>query len=176
MFLIQQLVLLFSVLFLVFATDPSSSETCISDPANDKRCIHRLYGTKTTYKNSRDLIKEVSTAQPINLENCQTVSLYVFKRHGIRYPDGEDIPDMEKTLNKIRDQVLIAASEGNTSLCDFDVESLRKWKINMNPEDDNLITRSGEQEIAEVGKNLREINVFNRSLISTSFSYHSCIS
>ena len=136
----------------VMARDTTSQDVCISAPNFDRNCLHRLYGTKTTYKNAREMIKRGSPVMSVIPETCYPVSLYMFKRHGIRYPDREDISKMEETLSQIRDEVLVAASQGRTSLCNSDVEALRRWQIRMIPDDDNMITPSGEKEIAEIGQ------------------------
>lgn len=85
---------------------------------------------------------------------------YLFKRHGIRYPDGEDIPEIENLLEELRQQLEIFHSTHKTSsgqpgspvLCDEDVEIIRKWRINMKETDDNLITDTGATEISTIGK------------------------
>lgn len=77
--------------------------------------------------------------------------LYMFKRHAIRYPDGEDIPDMESKLQSLKQQALAAHINGRSGLCPEAIHGLQNWRINMKPEDDNLITASGLKETAEIG-------------------------
>jgi hypothetical protein len=76
----------------------------------------------------------------------------MFKRHAIRYPDGEDIPEMDQVLRSLRDEIMRAYANGKSGLCGNDIQSLRRWQINMRPEDDNHITATGNSESAQIGQ------------------------
>lgn len=150
----------------------SKSKSPISEPSltsqqkyrclsNDPNKLHPLFGTKTTYTEAVKLIKKssdlLSNAVP---PQCQAVSFYLFKRHGIRYPDGENIPEIENLLEELKNQLVNFHSTHRTSsgqpespvVCEEDVEMIRKWRINMKESDDNLITDTGATEIASIGK------------------------
>ena len=143
---------LIPLLSVVYSENPSSPPvTCLATD-KDKKCLHRLYGTKTTYQDAVESIKDSITKNWKIDDKCSPISLYLFKRHAIRFPDGEDIPDMKKALNKVRERVLKAASRGKTFLCQEDIDVLRTWKFSMTPEDDNLITDSGVKETERIGK------------------------
>ena len=110
---------------------------------------HRLYGTKTKYSDAqRHIVSSVNASIP---PTCEPIMLYLFKRHAIRYPDGEDIPEMNQTLEDIKRKALAAHAAGKSSLCPSAIEQLRNWRIGMRPEDDNLITTSGVKETQEIG-------------------------
>lgn len=76
---------------------------------------------------------------------------YLFARHAIRFPDGEDIVPMDNVLRDLRDKVVAAHEAGGTELCDEDVEELRRWSLNMVEADDNRVTPSGELETMQIG-------------------------
>lgn len=127
----------------------SEEGTCDLCSSTATSHIHKLHGTKTTYKTALShIIQSKNTTIP---PTCEPIMMYLFKRHAIRYPDGEDIPEMEQILERIKSQALTAYANGKSGLCPKDIENLRKWKINMKPEDDNLITTTGTQETAEIG-------------------------
>ena len=110
---------------------------------------HRLYGTKTTYSDSLLHIHPWSNATiPAS---CQPVMFYMFQRHAIRYPDGEDIPEMDQMLQDFRDQIVAAADSGKSGLCSQAIDQLRSWRLNMKPDDDNLVTASGVAETGDIG-------------------------
>lgn len=134
------------VLAFVVAGEEGTCRLCSSTTVTHS---HKLHGTKTTYNTARSHITGVPNVTIPS--SCKPAMLYMFKRHAIRYPDGEDIPEMEQILERIRGQALVAHANGQSGLCAKDIENLRKWMINMKPEDDNLITTSGVQETAEIG-------------------------
>lgn len=130
---------------LVCAMDRDACTQCESGAEAE----HRLYGTKTTYA---DALNHIIAGENVTIpSSCKPVMFYLFKRHAIRFPDGEDIPDMENKLERLKQQSLEAHANGKSGLCSSEVESLRKWRINMKPEDDNQITESGLRETAEIG-------------------------
>jgi len=143
---------IFIVLFSNVKSEPSTALTCLATSTPEERkCLHRLYGTKTTYTDAYDYINEDSRQELRIPSTCTPQSLYLFKRHGIRYPDGEDVPEMERTLNGIRDAIVTAFDQGRTGLCREDIDILRNWNLGIKPEDDNLITEHGFTETKRIG-------------------------
>ena len=154
-------IFLLPLLSVVYSEESSSVITCLATATDkDRKCLHRLYGTKTTYQDAVESIKESITNDWKIDDNCSPISLYLFKRHAIRFPDGKDIPAMEKALNKVRKRVLEAASRGKTALCKEDIDVLRKWKLSITPEDDNLITDSGVKETEKIGEIFVPISLY----------------
>ena len=148
-----------SLLFIVVLVHVAGSEegSCHVCSSATTTHHHKLHGTKTTYNTAqRHIIHGPNVTIP---SSCQPAMLYLFKRHAIRYPDGEDIPEMEQVLESIKSQILAAHATGKSGLCPKDVENLQKWKINMKPEDDNLVTTSGARETGEIGTSF--VNLFH---------------
>lgn len=58
---------------------------------------------------------------------------------------------MESKLESLKQLSLTSHVNGRSGLCAEAIEGLRNWRINMKPEDDNLITASGLKETAEIG-------------------------
>ena len=150
-----------------FTYGQASSNRGPKSSAPSYRCLspnpskqHFLFGTKTTYTEAHKLIKKSS--QSINdvvPSECEPVMFYLFKRHGIRYPDGDQIPEIEHALEELKQNLLnfhathktSSGQPGSPVLCDEDVEMIRKWQINMKQSDDNLISDTGATEISTIG-------------------------
>jgi len=113
--------------------------------------LHRLYGFKTTYTDAYDFINQHPRQELRIPSTCTPQSLYIVKRHGIKYPKGADIIEMETTLNEIRDAIVTAFDQGRTGLHGEDIDLLRNWNLGIKPEDDNVIAEHGFTEIKSIG-------------------------
>ena len=151
----------FLIVFMLVLTssDRQNQEDIISCHATDDH-PHRFYGTKTTYTNAFNHLK--ASVKNISIpSSCLPVMVYVFKRHAIRYPDGEDIPVMGKVLGNLRKQIIESAETGSVKMCAKDIESLKRWTLNMKPEDDNSITETGFQETESIGEcDIMSVSIF----------------
>lgn len=125
----------------------SSDSNCYSK-YEDKQ--FRFYGTKTTYKIARESFRNSSFNY--SLPGCEPIMLYFVGRHAIRYPDAEDITEMAEALSSIQKDIIQAASQGLTELCESDVQAIGNWKLRMVESDDNRISESGERETREIGE------------------------
>jgi hypothetical protein len=110
----------------------------------------RFYGSKTTYTIARQTVRNHSFNYEI--PNCEPIMIYFIGRHAIRYPDAEDITEMSQVLPKLQQNILTAAQEGLSELCDKDLEEIRNWKLRMNETDDNRISDTGIIETKAIGK------------------------
>lgn len=124
-----------------------SDSNCYS---KDEDKQFRFYGTKTTYKIARESFRNDSFNY--SLPGCQPIMLYFVGRHAIRYPDAEDITEMAEALSSIQKNIIQAASQGLTELCESDVQAIGNWKLRMVESDDNRISESGERETREIGE------------------------
>ena len=117
-------------------------------PADGKMSIHRFFGTKTLYQKSHAFIQ--NNVKNISIpESCEPIMFYMFKRHAIRYPDGEEIVLMDKFLNQVRK--LIVQDSPDRYLCQEDIRAFKNWNLNMVQENDNDITESGIIETKSIG-------------------------
>ena len=99
----------------------------------------RSFGTKTTYEQAR---KELSSKPEWSPNSKYTpVFAYGFIRHGIRYPDRDDIVAIKKFVT---DNQLPM----DTSNCPKD-----QWPLMaMKPDDDNHLTETGVRELAALAQ------------------------
>lgn len=72
-------------------------------------------------------------------------------RHGQRYPDEDDIIDINKYLPELQSTLT-----NSTLLCEEDRNEFLKWITRLKPEMDNLLTLNGKNFIFEFGKRMRE--------------------
>lgn len=143
------LTFLFILLFAICTSDKQHEEEIPCQSTDDSP--HRFYGTKTTYTNAINYLKRNVKKFSIP-DSCSPQMVYLFKRHAIRYPDGQDIPVMKKVLETLRNHIIEEAKAGNVNMCKRDIDSLKSWTLNMKPEDDNSITETGFKETESIGK------------------------
>lgn len=99
-----------------------------------------FFGTKTTYSNAFDGKKAIGQ-MPKGLE---PVMFYAFIRHGIRYPDRDDIEEMKTLIDEL-----------TYDMSDDSCTSLKSWKLPMIPDDDNRLSLSGAKELAAMASRYR---------------------
>ncbi|GFV95146.1 multiple inositol polyphosphate phosphatase 1 [Trichonephila clavipes] len=123
-------------------------ETChSSDPSP-----YRYYGTKTSYH----IAIENQTDTDLPVEECTPVVFYLLSRHATRYPDKEYIEGMIKLLPTLKEKIINNTKDGKAAFCQEDLESLKKWKLNMKIEDDNRLSQSGKEEAEDLGHRYKE--------------------
>ncbi|GFS28292.1 multiple inositol polyphosphate phosphatase 1 [Nephila pilipes] len=123
-------------------------ETChSSDPS-----AYRYYGTKTSYH----IAIENRTDTDLPVEGCTPVVFYLFSRHATRYPDKEYIEGMIKLLPTLKEKIINNTISGKAGLCQEDLESLKKWKLNMKLDDDNRLSKTGEDEAEDLAHRYKE--------------------
>ncbi|XP_015111808.1 multiple inositol polyphosphate phosphatase 1 [Diachasma alloeum] len=66
------------------------------------------------------------------IPNCQPRQIWMLSRHGIRYPNADDIVKLME-LRNVRDQILINHEQRSDGrLCNEDLDNLRNWSPNAN--------------------------------------------
>lgn len=141
----------------------SAETSCYADIANP----NLYFATKTSYK----FIKNTNTDE-ITLPGCEAVQMWLFSRHGTRYPrndpepGGEDfrqtadgnIQSREMELDALtqqmpilRDAVVQNHESGRGELCAEDVQNLRGWTIDIPPELEEKLAPAGEEEMHDIG-------------------------
>jgi len=83
---------------------------------------------------------------------CKAVHLWTVVRHGTRYPSKQAIKLMNEDLGQLKDVILHAVQEGRSSLCDEDVEELKKWKVDVTTDQAKMLHPEGEKEMVLLGE------------------------
>nr|CAH0110039.1 unnamed protein product [Daphnia galeata] len=121
------------------------------------------FATKTSYK----FIKNTNTDE-ITLPGCEAVQMWLFSRHGTRYPrndpepGGEDfravqgremeLDALTQQMPILRDAVIQNHLSGRGELCAEDLQNLRDWTIDIPPELEEKLAPSGEEEMHDIGQ------------------------
>jgi hypothetical protein len=71
-------------------------ETCPTDSN------YKYMSSKTSY----DLIGNKTNFKAFNISTCRQIGLWHLSRHGQRYPDKDDIVDMNKVLSELKILIL----------------------------------------------------------------------
>jgi hypothetical protein len=105
------------------------------------------------------------------IKGCEAVQMWLFSRHGTRYPrndpepggedDGRAAPqegrEMEldaltQQMPILRDAVIQNHVSGRGELCAEDLQNLRDWTIDIPPELEEKLAPSGEEEMHDIGQ------------------------
>lgn len=103
-----------------------------SCPYDTSQRLVKSFGTKTTYEQARLELNDQKEWKP--KDKYTPIFAYGFIRHGIRYPDRDDIQDILKFIND------------NSFPADLDYDKCPKnrWSLlQMKPDDDNHISDTG---------------------------------
>ncbi|XP_043479163.1 multiple inositol polyphosphate phosphatase 1-like isoform X2 [Leptopilina heterotoma] len=114
---------------------------------DDNPYLH--FGTKSAYNFMHG---ELKTQQ-----NCRPIQLFVVVRHGTRYPDLDQIPNMQKLLI-LRDEIISNHREKQMGhLCESDLKNLENWKLDDNVTDNmtELLTPQGENDLKGLALRLK---------------------
>ncbi|XP_054282249.1 multiple inositol polyphosphate phosphatase 1-like [Macrosteles quadrilineatus] len=119
-------------------------ETCYADNPNP----YLNFGTKTAYEHAYN--KKGIQAVP----DCQPIQLWLVARHGTRWPSADDIPEFSQ-LNDIKNHIISNYNNNKGSLCMKDIENLKEWSFNMSPDQGDMLTKQGRQDLYLLGKRIR---------------------
>lgn len=115
---------------------------------------YRLYGTKTDYRVIVDrfgLEKEPQFTVP----GCRPRAFFLYNRHTTRYPDRENIVEMQDALPQLLKNIQSAAQEKKVHICEADLEQLERWKMPFKPHHDNKVTPSGKSVVGDQVRRFR---------------------
>ena len=107
---------------------------------------HTFFNTKTTYLNSRGVLHARWNGTFPVPEDCRPIYLHFLNRHSIRFPSQKHIKEFDKNLDKFRLNIIKNNHNDLSLTLDF-----IKWKLRMDPNDDNLVTTSGRFQTALTG-------------------------
>ena len=132
----------------------AEKNVCYSSEKNQNQ--RELYGTKTTYTLGKKAFEEKYLKKDWDKigSDCQPIMFYYIARHGIRYPDKDDIQLISEKLVELQKQILEAAKRNETQLCNDDIEAFRNWKLQMKPSDDNNLSETGVYVTKQIGKQI----------------------
>ncbi|XP_064478888.1 multiple inositol polyphosphate phosphatase 1-like isoform X2 [Ornithodoros turicata] len=120
----------------------------------DVTCYHdnprpyRYYSTKTDY---RVLVEDqkLNNVAEFVVPGCKAHALFLLQRHTTRYPDRDNIIEMGDGLPRVLSAIQDAFKDKKTHICPKDVERLGNWTPSFVPDDDNRISKSGEDVVFE---------------------------
>lgn len=135
------------------------SPSCESSPH------YRYYGSKTDYLVSTGAHHEDIQEH----EGCQPIQLYFFTRHAIRYPHAHDSELYADKLLKLKEKIMKLHNERKNILCDSVSKGLYKWKVNMEPWQEDNISESGKKQSHNLALRLKERFP---SLLNISYKYN----
>lgn len=117
---------------------------------------HKLDGSKFGSKSSYFTVANQDTSNLENYEGCEPVMMWMYVRHGSRNPGDDEIIEMNTLLPELRDRIVAAADAGEGGLTFSEIRDLKKWKFDLTPADDKLLTDSGKMEALEMGQRWRQ--------------------
>jgi len=139
---------------------------CLARAQDKKDCYasnlnpYLNFGTKTAYQHAYN--KRGIDPVP----DCRPVQLWLVSRHGTRWPSAEDIPEFSE-LSGIRDHVISNYNANKGTLCSQDIENLRAWSFSMSPDQGDMLTVQGREDLFLLGRRLRS---YFPDLLNTSYS------
>ncbi|EEC05778.1 secreted multiple inositol polyphosphate phosphatase, putative, partial [Ixodes scapularis] len=86
---------------------------------------------------------------------CRPRAFFLYNRHTTRYPDRENIVEMQDVLPQLLRNILSAAQEKKVHICETDLEQLERWKMPFKPHHDNKVTPSGKSVVGDQVRRLR---------------------
>ncbi|KFM71744.1 Multiple inositol polyphosphate phosphatase 1, partial [Stegodyphus mimosarum] len=122
-------------------------KTCHSVDTNP----YRYYGTKTAYYVALGDILNYK----FDVGECKPKTFYLLSRHATRYPDKDNIVEINSILPTLRDRIINSSLSGKVEICAEDLKKLKNWTSEMEPENDNKITDTGEEEAEELAQRLK---------------------
>jgi len=142
--LLYTMYLLFLCL-LYLLISPVTSEHCRSTSPSP----YTMMSTKTGYT---QLLDSLSIPSQVEVPSCTPAHLWTVVRHGTRYPSKKAIHLINEDLTQLRVKLLEAVAAGNSSLCDADVELIKKWKVEVEEKQAKLLHPEGEKEMVLLGE------------------------
>jgi len=105
--------------------------------------------TKTGYT---QLVSMLSSPVEVKVSNCTAMHLWTVVRHGTRYPSKQAIKLMQEDLGHMHVRIMEAVKDGRSSLCNEDVEEMKKWKVEVREDQAKLLHPEGEREMVLLGE------------------------
>lgn len=92
------------------------------------------------------------------LLDCKTLQLWMLSRHGTRHPEEHQIDKISK-LTEYAKKISI----DNSSLCQEDIDMIKKWTYNLNKNDSCMLNSQGVRDLSSLGIRLKNVykDIFN---------------
>ncbi|GIY85112.1 hypothetical protein CDAR_1341 [Caerostris darwini] len=128
---------------------------------------YRYYGSRTSYH----IATENQTESDLDVGECKPGMFYLLSRHATRYPDKETIEEMIKSLPPLKEKIINNYLAGKAKMCHEDIENLKKWNLKMKPEDEKILSATGQVEAESLGRRFKEKFswIFERQIFSEKF-------
>ena len=104
---------------------------------------YKFMSSKTDY----GIIGNANNFNDYKMPQCKQIGLWHLNRHGGRYPDQEDIVDMNKVTADLKQKIL----KKNSWFCDKDLKAMSKWNTQMEPDFGHILTTHGRQMMKDLG-------------------------
>ncbi|CAG2179760.1 unnamed protein product, partial [Oppiella nova] len=146
--------------------DLNPTSKCLSEKLSNPV---RFYGTKTTYTVAKEALDSTQPLDP-NWYSVPNYYLHCRQRGPRLHPtigrvNHKSRVDIRLVQNEVAcgaigygatASIINGSEHGLTELCEQDLQSIRKWTLNMNETDDNRISDTGVVETRALAKNFKQ--------------------
>ncbi|CAG2054137.1 unnamed protein product [Timema podura] len=88
-----------------------------------------------------------STIFFLYVSDCEPAQIWILARHGTHYPKKKDIDDL-RDLIQLRDQIVRNREDKhNLDMCYDDIDNLKHWHFDVQPDQHARLTNQGREEI-----------------------------
>ncbi|XP_066137495.1 multiple inositol polyphosphate phosphatase 1 isoform X2 [Euwallacea fornicatus] len=107
----------------------------------------------------------------VHLAGCTPKKVWMIVRHGTRNPSISHIKSINKQLSNVRDLILNSESLPNDFVRNRDLDLFKKWKGNLDLEDETKLTHEGEEEMLLLAERMqsRFPEVFDNIYSNTTY-------
>lgn len=155
------LLAVFSKLAFAGPLDRQPRSVCSSFTNQQELCslkpLYPYFSTKTTYTQAFNYLKSLGLPIGQLPSGYRPVLFYYFGRHGIRYPDADDIVALNDLSGNISTLVQRKGDEQFKDLCKDIVGQVRSFRSHWVRENDNHITESGFKELQAIGERYKKL-------------------
>ena len=139
------LLIVICIFSLAFGLDENGKmeESCYADDPTP----YRRFGTRTSYLVNSDL-----DDTEVSVPGCEPVMVWFLARHGTRAPSRDEIALMAQMLPGIKQDIYQAWVDGNSNMCQKDVNNLEEWSFNYTAADHKHLGEAGKKEHRELGQ------------------------
>lgn len=134
----------------------------VAEECND--VIDNHLGTKTPYRVVGNL-----NHNRIEYSGCVPQKIWMLSRHGTRNPSREYIDVMKGRLSELKRAVL----ESDNELINSDLQLFEKWKVNLENDDEKLLTTEGANEMVLLAERMqaRFPDILSNVYSNTSYQF-----
>nr|CAD7202271.1 unnamed protein product [Timema douglasi] len=102
-----------------------------------------------------------------SISDCEPAQIWILARHGTHYPKKKDIDDL-RDLIQLRDQIVRNREDKhNLDMCYDDIDNLKHWHFDVQPDQHARLTNQGREEIRFLAQRYK---TSYRSLLERTYS------